>query len=288
MTFPKASDLVLADTANKLNRFYDKLGIVTVDEYLAPPKGKFAPVAPYHIYQQFVVNGYLPSTVLLLAHDVVAHKKEYEETFSDPSFEDTTIIMDNSLVELKQAVDSKMVFEAAEAVSADIVVLPDVMGNGYESAAKTLEHWDEWNWLFRDYQKMVVFHGKSMNDWMESATTIARGTQNSFDWVALPRKLEEGPNSKYSRRDYLRLAIQLFPNKPVHLLGFSDYAVEDLWCASNPNVMSIDSAVPLRASVDAILSGHVGPRGNWWETAKFEPDMIDNCRKINSMISKQW
>src|SRR5689334_22538684 len=30
---------------------------------------KFAPVVPYHFYQQFLVNDYVPDTILLLAHD---------------------------------------------------------------------------------------------------------------------------------------------------------------------------------------------------------------------------
>lgn len=242
---------------------------------------KFAPVAPYHIYQMFLMGQYFPKTVLLLAHDVVKHPTEYEETFKHPGWNDTTIIMDNSLVETGGAVDAEMVFEAAELVSADIVVLPDVMGKAMESADATIEAWNSWNWKFREYEMMVVIHGTSDAEWFAAAETI-REAGIKPNWLSIPRKCEDGTNRRWRLVNWAQM---IFGPVRQHLLGFSDFVASDLVAASNPIVQSIDSAVPLRLTSNHLLSEDAGPRGDWWETVEFKPWMIDRCKLVDQYIN---
>lgn len=244
---------------------------------------KFAPVAPYHIYQQFEVNDYKPANILLLAHDVVQHAQEYKDTFASSFWNDTNIIMDNSLVEMKNAVDIGMVFDAAELVAADVVVLPDVMGDGVASAQSTIKAWDEWNYKFRDYQKMIVLHGKSTQDFFAGGEMLVEAGLDP-DWISIPRKIQGV--DYIDRWQWIEYSKMLFPYKPIHLLGFSDELWEDITAASHPSVKSIDSAVPLRLTSLSVLSENAGPRGDWWETATFNSSMIDRCKHIDTLINR--
>src|SRR5690606_30900034 len=131
---------------------------------------------PYHFYKQFLMYDYVPSSILLLAHDVVAHPKEYEELFTDKRWANTTIFMDNSLVELKAAVDINMVHEAVEIVGPHkrrvVVICPDVMAESESTAKSTIAAWPEWSWKFRGQETLVVLQGNSMDSWLKCAETI--------------------------------------------------------------------------------------------------------------------
>jgi hypothetical protein len=244
-------------------------------------KTKFAPVCPARIYRDMEANGYLPLQVLLLAHDVVANPKEYE-TFKHSWWAHTNIIMDNSVVENGGAVSADMVEKAAEIVEADIVVLPDVLGNSVETILETTRAWHTWETRFRNYKKMVVIQGETVRDWLHCAETLKERTNP--DWIAVPR-VAEGIGDIH-RYQLVTFAKCLWPNLPIHLLGFSDYIWYDLLAASHYAVASIDSAVPLRMKPDNLLGSYAGKRGNWWETVQFEKFMIESCRRIDDYIDE--
>lgn len=248
---------------------------------------KFAPVVPVHFYQQFLVHGYVPQSVLLLAHDVVEHVQEYEELFSDPAWQNTTIFMDNSLVELKKAVDIVMVKEAVDIIDSGIssrpvvVICPDVMAEAQASAKLTKGSWPEWAWEFRDYQKLVVLQGNTMRGFLECTEELA---ELNPDWVSIPRVTED--LFGYHRRELIPYVQSIIPGANIHLLGFSDYIWEDLRAAAHSAVSSIDSTVPFRMNTMNILSEKIPPRGDWWETAKFTKDMISRAQKIDDIIER--
>src|ERR1700757_2132421 len=87
----------------------------------------FAPVCPVHILYSLQ-----PATAgnyhLLLAHDVAAKAKEYKAWF-DAQF-NMTVIMDNSVIELGNAVDLGIIRQACNAVKTTTIVLPDVLLDG--------------------------------------------------------------------------------------------------------------------------------------------------------------
>lgn len=244
---------------------------------------KFAPVVPFHIYQQFMVNGYVPSTILLLAHDVVKHKEDYKETFEHILWNNTNIIMDNSLVELGEAVNVDMVEEACNIVNADIAVLPDAMGDGVVTLDLVGDAYESWMWKFRDIKLMALIHGKDLKEWLMCAEEMEKHFRTP--WVGIPRICEKN-DGVYTRTELIRYLDWIYPNRPkIHLFGFSDYIWQDLKAAQNQRVSSIDSAVPFRLGPNSNLLGEdAGPRGTWWDTAKFEPWMIEKANRINQII----
>lgn len=245
------------------------------------PGGKFAPVAPFHIYRNFQIHGYTPKTVLLLAHDVVAHKKEYAEVFNENAWDNTTIIMDNSVVELKQAVDAEMVFDAAETVAADIVVLPDVLNSGEQTIKATMDVLEEWRWKFREYELMSLIQGSHTEEWLHCLeVTLA---EINPDWIGIPRCAEDNTLINMHRIELVNI-VNMCTKKPIHLFGFSESPHQDLLAAKHPQVQSIDSASPLRLDDADYIFTNPGPRGDWWDKCTFNPVMIEICHAINSYI----
>lgn len=260
-----------------------KADTLIMDEYGAKSMTqKFAPVAPFHIYQQFLVNRVVPEQVLLLAHDVVANEKDYQETFEHLEWNNTTIFLDNSLVELKEAVDIEMVQKAAEIIVPDVIVLPDVMGDGPGTVKAVLDAWPEWSWTFKEYELMAVLQGQTMKDLVATCEALKH---LPLAWVSIPRISEKGD---FERLKMISIVRQYFPMLPIHLLGFSDFPWCDMVAASHPAVKSIDSAVPLRVEGEWDLSTDPGPRDpNWFANAEFNQSMLDNFEKVNNLISNQ-
>lgn len=249
------------------------------------PKQKFAPVVPYHFYQQFLLNGYTPDSVLLLAHDVVANKDAYEELFKEGFWDKTTIFMDNSLVELKKAVDVSMVEEAVNIIGGGakniVVILPDAMADGSETINLVKNSHQDWAWRFRECQLLGVIQGSTMKDFLRCAEALE---PYDLDWVSIPRVTEQ--LFGYHRKELISFVDAIFPAETkLHLLGFSDYIWEDLRAAGHSRVLSIDSAVPFRMATMNVLSAEVPPRGNWWEEAKFEVSMLSVVDEINRLIN---
>lgn len=249
---------------------------------------KFAPVAPARIYKSMIANGYRPEQILLLAHDVAVNQWEFVEIREELPKEYTTIILDNSVVELKKAVDTPMIEEAALASGADIVVLPDVMGKSIESFEATQEVYEDWKWRFRDRKLMALIQGETIVDWLNCAEMLEAYCPTP--WIGIPRCAEGIKNPKtgkvYSRYELVELATAIMPDAKIHLFGFSDYIWEDLIAATHPKVESIDSTVPLRLETKMILSEDAGPRGDWWETVKFDRSMIERCHQVDKLITR--
>lgn len=241
---------------------------------------KFAPVAPAHIYKAMAANGYVPKQILLLAHDVVKNEKEYAEVFNSPLFAYTNIIMDNSVVELGKAVDTEMVFNAAEIVGADIVVLPDVMGDHWATIESTRKVVHDWKWRAKekDYQLMSLIQGSSIQGWLECLQI----TVDEFKpgWIGIPRCAEQAWG--FTRSELVDLVRVLTP-VPIHLFGFSDHIWRDLIAAKHPAVTSIDSNVPIRLASSKLLYGDPGKRTDWAKLT-FELDMITSCQRVDRII----
>lgn len=244
---------------------------------------KFAPVAPIHIYEALANRGYLPNNVLLLAHDVVKpeNAERYSNLFND-RWSDTHIIMDNSLIELKGAVDLQMIQEAVGIVDADVVVLPDSLTDGPQSAELTIKDWDLFKTVFdpMGVELMAVIQGETELGFMSALEMIAK--EIDPDWVSIPRRTES--KFGYTRNQLIEYVDIFFPEKPIHLLGFSEFPWNDILAARNPRVRSIDSTVPLR--VDMPFSDSGPSRGDWWETVTFDKKMLDGIKKVNDLINK--
>lgn len=249
----------------------------------------FAPVVPTQILQKLKDYGKLGDYHLLLAHDIVAKPKEYEAIFSRPKHSPMTIILDNSVIELGGAVDLSVITEAAQIVKPETTVLPDVLLNTEATIWKCGAAYDIWIDAFINAHLepdfMIVPQGTTLKEWIRCAEFFA--DKNHINFWGIPRnvvKTEIG-----SRRDLVDIVHALNPSRHIHLLGFSDNVLDDILTARHHLVDGIDSAVPIRAvsaNIPLSLTGALNsmpPRGDWWETATFNPEMLDALE-----IARQW
>lgn len=278
-----------------LRYFGNKATYLLIDEAtdFQPPR-KFAPVAPIHIYEALANRGYVPQNILLLAHDVynVKNRDRYMALFKRGPWKDTHIIMDNSLIEVGNAISLDEIEEAVRAVEADVVVLPDSLTDGLESAKLTVEAWDKWKTRFsspyrgdKAIQLMAVVQGETQKGFFGALEYLAK--EIDPDWISIPRRTES--KFGYTRERLIDFVQMFFPEKPIHLLGFSEYPWEDIAAAQHNLVHSIDSAAPLRSP--APFSDPGASRVNketgvdWWDTCKYDHQMLHNIMKVDKLIN---
>lgn len=245
---------------------------------------KFAPVAPTNILMELKERKCLPDTHLLLAHDVAAKPNEYRKIFVEGNTSQRyNIIMDNSVIELGKAVDLPMIREACRVVGPTTVVLPDVLLDTSGTIESCLEALGTWPQALPHEKFLFVPQGKTFPDFVRCAEQFA--DHQDINYWGIPRNVV-----KYfgSRVDSVEVAHILNPKRTIHMLGFSDDVFDDMMVARSRMVTSIDSAVPLRlASNGQKMSMHIdaGPRGDWWDTAKYTPLMADNIKTVQSWLA---
>ncbi len=254
---------------------------------------KFAPVAPIQVLEGLYSAGQevFGDYHLLLAHHTVAHKQRFVDLFKRAADDGWagTIIMDNSIVELGNAVDFDMIAEATNAVSwgAETTVypvLPDVMGDGMETRNQVDEAYPAWELDMPGNGFMVVCQGEDYHDFLASLEHF--GNKEAFPDIkvlGVPRVLHKTVGSRVrpalSARNYLDSHI-------IHLLGFSDQITDDIDSARSLVECGIDSAVPLRHRdvFNEFIDAGVRP-ADWFETAVVDPRMIENLQLARQMFA---
>ena len=169
-------------------------------------------------------------------------------------------ILDNSLIELGDAVSMSRVFEAAQLIDADEVVLPDKFLNKKETLIRALNGLDQLLKLEKEsgrtFKKMAVIHGKNEQEWFECFHFL--NSIEQIDVLGIPKVTHKlHPKG----RPYFVNNILKHTRKEIHLLG--------IWCdfyeldyIRDPNwVRSVDSSlVPLyiknNRSLDYIRPDH--------------------------------
>lgn len=253
---------------------------------------KFAPVCPVHVLSKLDPSN-SGDYHLLLAHDVAANASAYKNWFGNKR--NMTVIMDNSVIELGNAVDLKVIKKACDAVDVTSIVLPDVLLDGkatIESCTKALETWPD---EFRAYLGsgsggsrprgfMYVPQGKTLQEFAASAQGMAHNTDINF-W-GIPRNIVAFHGS---RANAIEIVAALNPHRRIHLLGFSDDICDDVICSKDRRVEGIDSAVPLRAgSLQRPIAFDLDmpPRGDWWDTCSHNPLMDSNISTYQQWIRR--
>ena len=258
------------------------------------PTAQFGPVAPIQVLRGLFEDS--PKTFgtyhLLLAHHTVEEREEFTSLFEhihrSGAFEDgeLTIIMDNSIVELGDAVDAAMVADAVDIIqsacpSARVYpVLPDVMGKGEETRNAIAETYEDWVSLIGGHGFMVVTQGESFEDF--KATLDYACSLSAVAWIGVPRILVSQIGT---RAEATQAAIAT--GKCIHLLGFSDNMEDDIACARIPGVSGIDSAVPLR--LQDVFTPYITTEKrdpNWFKDAQVTPHMIANLQEARKYIEE--
>jgi hypothetical protein len=247
---------------------------------------RFAPVCPPHIYQRIVHSQpYLLQYVLLLAHDVVAHPKTYREVFINKRPPGCFIIMDNSLIELGGAADLPMVREACKIVRASTYVLPDVYEKSMETLEASLEAMPKWREEIHDAEPFFLPQGETFHNWARCLWEFLQ-RYPQLKYVGIPRNTTKRICD--SRRQLVDVTRTFTKRAHIHLFGFSNYVIDDLTSARHPDVMGIDSAVPVRVgSRGQVFTPFVdpGPRGDWWEKAEYSLQIPENLGIVGRLIS---
>jgi hypothetical protein len=213
--------------------------------------------------------------------------------FKDECLELPYIIMDSSVIELGQPMGMDDILDAAAVVKADCIVLPDIIGDQQgtnklvEEFADQVHNLDtKGNCSFSDYSYMFVPQGKSLPEYTAS---LEFASQFDFiTWVGLPRDALKFDVS--SRRQLIDITNVLMPECCIHLLGFSDDLMDDVLSSKYaPNVVGIDSAVPVRAGqrhIELMLSrGDYGKRKDFWDNpGELTRQAIINCQRFRNFI----
>jgi hypothetical protein len=201
-----------------------------------------------------------------------------------------TIIMDNSVIELGNAVDIKVIKKACDAVDVTTIVLPDVLLDGKATINSCKAALETWPNEFRDYLGstnngrrgfMYVPQGKTIQEFAVAAQALAGHPDINF-W-GVPRNLVANLGT---RRDAIELVYALNPSRRIHMLGFSDDICDDVVCARDRRVEGIDSAVPLRVTDRISFGSDPGPRGDWWATVQYTEIMDGNIAEYKRWIRR--
>lgn len=187
------------------------------------------------------------------------------------------VILDNSICELGQSVTIDLIVDAHSLVRPDVTVLPDV----YEDAAQTITDClvalEEWPKKLGPY--MIVPQGHTLEEFFNCAAKFAQ--QPEIHYWGVPRNLVRFLGTRGRAIDIVHM---LNPKRKIHLLGFSDNMLDDLYCARNPKVYGIDSAVPIRVEGNFDPTKDPGKRGDWWDTTHPTQQQRSNYQTVQEWI----
>jgi len=188
-------------------------------------------------------------------------------------------ILDNSLIELGEAVELDRVVKAAEEISADEIILPDSFLNKNETLKKVIESL-EWLHAYekaggKKFKKMAVVHGENERDWFKCFQLI--NTIDYIDVIGIP-KVTHKLHSK--GRPYFVNKILDKTNKEIHLLGIWCDFTELEYIRYPKRIRSVDSSlVPLYIKNKRDLE-YIRPDE---EIIDLENDTLPDCYLINGV-----
>jgi hypothetical protein len=229
---------------------------------------------------------------LLLAHDVidneVAFRRWAEELrllySAQGKDEEVCIIMDSSVIELGHPMPLEACLDAGMMVRADVVVLPDVIGDAAGTLDFVRQAYNRVRNMGDAPEIMFVPQGKTLAEYVSSIEAVAN--YEWIQWIGLPR---DALQFMKSRMDLLLACQILCPHKKIHMLGFSDNILDDFICCSTGIVHGIDSAVPVRAGMKSIefkLSvDDYGKREDYWHNEKpITPTAVRNITNVRRWL----
>lgn len=245
---------------------------------------QFAPIAPIRVLKQLQKESpkLFGNYHLVLAHEVLEYPVAFDDLYNKP---DLFVILDNSVVELGHAMHPGDLLEAASIVNANVIVLPDVIGNFFETVKASSDAYSRLKGnVDSGVEFMIVPQGSSYKEVLRCATVIRERISGRM-WIGIPRWI----TNKLGSRIYTLTAMLDVYNSSIHLLGFSDNLADDIACARLPEVVGIDSSVPF------LYGAH-------WKPLWLEPEMkrpsreevwsdslqMNYCMKHNMQKVHEW
>lgn len=273
----------------------------------------FGPVAPIHILEDLSATRAAGLYHLFLAHHTAANEDRFRQLIctlmSAKPYSRPTFIMDNSLVECGYAVDMNMVRDASRCIKyaynpqyAEVIsVLPDVMGDAQATQEATEAAFDSWCREMPDELMLVAQPGKvearegfefmkteeawkGFTDLVNHFFLLNREKYRRITWIGLPRYLNKVGISRRLAVEYVQMVA---PWLKIHLLGFSENILDDMYAARVPGVSGIDSAVPVRYNgklTPMTREEEIGPRKDWMENGKLIGQNVLNIQNVRKWI----
>lgn len=267
---------------------------------------QFAPVAPIQILEELVTRDKKAYGTyhLFLAHHTTEKDFRFrtliKDSFNRNPYENQTIIMDNSIVELGAPCSDEMMAEACSIVKTGmttvIPVLPDSMADAAGTTELSEKAYAAWTHPKSPIQGltdgfMLVtqaqdrdpagFYRMINHFFVENPHKYKRIT-----WVGIPRLVERAmPRGKAAR--YIQAVA---PHINIHFLGFSDMLTWDLEAVrqDHKSIKGIDSAVPVRYNgllTPMTTSDKIGKRGNWWDEGQLTERAVCNIMNMRKWVS---
>lgn len=177
-------------------------------------------------------------------------------------------ILDNSIVELGDAVDIARVCDAAELINADEIILPDVMEDGVATCAKVAEAID---YLFKRYGRewpfkiQAVVQGKTYEEVEECFNQLEDNPD--IDVIGIPKHLSN--KHPFGRVGFEKLWMH--SDKKIHLLGLADTFTELAQYKYPDNIRTCDTSLLTVLIKTATNLGAFRPLG---AKIDFETDFI--------------
>jgi len=192
----------------------------------------------------------------------VEQSEYYTEFYRNRSLAGDFVMMDNSVIELKEPVELKRVLAAAKKVRAQEIILPDRLQDRIGTIQLLRESFNTLNLLQQSRQFspdaynpkiQVVPQGETIEDWfacLEDMMTF------KHDWqtIGVPRCTNDLKDA--TRADVLQRIDEVFKGDPpfeVHLLGLSNNVTElRLYRDKYPWIRGVDSKLPIRCGINMI------------------------------------
>lgn len=263
----------------------------------------YAPVAPYHLYKKMKKawgEDSLGRYHLVLAHDIVEHADEWKELLPKNS----TVIIDNSVIELGKAVAHELLAEAHNILGDRvhrILVLPDTFD---EASTTFLDSYECLKTLIRkpviaEFMYLIQVKDREQIPYALELWKREKFFQKHVRWIGIPRRIADNLGSRMEALLLTRLLQLEEPDLKIHLFGFSNNVPDDMRCAREPGVYGIDSAVPLRMGQQGknlqfdVVGDQAGPRlarGNpYWndKDAPLRQMTLHNLARVRSRVYGQ-
>lgn len=200
---------------------------------------------------------------LILAHEVLGNEDvaEYYQRLG----KEHTILLDNSVVELGEAVGLDLLKPAWEKFPNAWGVVPDALAD----SAKTIQYACNFVEEIPHSKKlMCVAQGSSVDDWLDCLRVITAILKPACEelLVGIPRIAQDLPGG----REHLFLEANRlgYWAGPWHLLGIQHTIDEVLWAREWPNIWGVDSSLTGRAALAGM---------NYWDVQDLRkiPDLTE-------------
>jgi hypothetical protein len=199
-------------------------------------------------------------------------------------------LLDNSLIELGEALPALELLKAAALVDPDFLILPDALSDYRATVELTLKAALDFGMKAPLLTKFaIVVQGHTLEEYVKCARDIFTELDpGEVGLICVPKKAEENLGS---RCGLVSLLWDTF-EKPLHLLGWSRSPLDDVTAAEHAGVLGIDSAVPIwwGSQGHLIPAGptpafETGPRPkNFWSLSQFNMQYM----AYNVTYAKSW